>query len=290
MVPLSSLIDRLKGELDAIEKAILSLWQKSRIAEFRNDPSSSLLIAAPPYHWTQLPMEFSAAQAQTNTRYQRWYEVFSRCHSQHSGQVRNQIKETNDYVRCAIELDTRWATEATFEGNRDLLDKRLGLLRDLLSVQRSGEKDYIIIPDTNSLLDSPEPKSYRVLHDADHFSFYLVPTVLAELDGLKRSREGQRLGEKAEKAIRVIKGFRHQGSVTEGVKVDKTITVKMIATEPKMTDLPSWLDPANRDDKILGSALETQFSQLSATVILATGDINLQNKAEMAFLPYTELP
>jgi predicted ribonuclease YlaK len=64
----------------------------------------------------------------------------------------------------------------------------------------------------------------------------------------------------------------------------------MIPTEPRMADLPSWLDPNNQDDRIVGSLLEIQCAQPSAVVVLVTDDMNLQNKAEMAFLPWSEPP
>jgi predicted ribonuclease YlaK len=78
--------------------------------------------------------------------------------------------------------------------------------------------------------------------------------------------------------------------VLEGVTVAKTITVQMIPTEPRMADLPSWLDPDNQDDRIIGSLLEIQCAEPSAVVVLVTDDMNLQNKAEMAFLPWAEPP
>ena len=55
--------------------------------------------------------------------------------------------------------------------------------------------------------------------------------MLAELDGLKRNRATQSVGEKAQKAIRFIKGMRQQGSVLSGVTVSKTIIVQMITTK-----------------------------------------------------------
>ncbi len=36
--------------------------------------------------------------------------------------------------------------------------------------------------------------------------------------------------------------------------------------------------------------LEIQFSDLDTAVLLVTNDLNLQNKAEMAFLPWSEPP
>ncbi len=79
-------------------------------------------------------------------------------------------------------------------------------------------------------------------------------------------------------------------SVLDGVTVAKTITVQMIPAEPRMSDLPSWLDANNQDDRIIGSVLEIQCDQPSAVAVLVTDDINLQNKAEMAFLPWAEPP
>jgi hypothetical protein len=72
--------------------------------------------------------------------------------------------------------------------------------------------------------------------------------------------------------------------------VDGTIKVKMVPTEPRMAELPNWLDPNSKDDRLVGSCLELQFQNPSVNVILVTGDINLQNKAEMAFLPFCEPP
>lgn len=57
-----------------------------------------------------------------------------------------------------------------------------------------------------------------------------------------------------------------------------------------MSKLPSWLDAENKDDRLIGTALEIQCSHLLAVVVLVTGDINLRNKAEMAFPPWAEPP
>jgi hypothetical protein len=290
MVVIESLRQRLESELQEIENAILDLWRKSRIEEFRNDPHSSIIMFFPPHYWKSLPAEHRAAQARVSARYEHWFGVFSGCYSRHSDDVQHAIKQANEYTISAIALHTDWGTEPTFDGNQKRLAERLGVFRSLLRAGSDGQDQYILIPDTNSLIKSAEPQHYRNIVSSAPFTFVLVPTVLSELDGLKRSREGQSVGEKAEKAIRIIKGMRNQGPTRIGVTVDKTMTVRMIATEPQFGKLPSWLDPSNRDDRILASALEIQFDDPSKTAILVTGDMNLQNKAEMAFLPYAEPP
>lgn len=60
--------------------------------------------------------------------------------------------------------------------------------------------------------------------------------------------------------------------------------------EPSFARLPAGLDPAIPDDRILGSALELQREHPASAVVLVTGDINLQTKAELGGLPYIEPP
>jgi hypothetical protein len=290
MIQFRSFEQRLTDEIQKVEAAILDLWRKSGIEEFRNDPNSAVLFIVHPYYWKALPIEHRAQQAKLLGQYRHWYELFYRCHAQHSSDMQDKIAETNTYILEAVELKSGWGTAATFEANRSLLSEKTALFRNLLEQHVREEPEFVLVPDTNALLKSADPAHYREVIDSARFRFVIVPTVLAELDGLKRSRGGQTLGEKAEKAIRVIKGLRKQGSVLEGVTVAKTITVQMIPTEPRMADLPSWLDPDNQDDRIIGSLLEIQCAEPSAVVVLVTDDMNLQNKAEMVYLPWAEPP
>jgi hypothetical protein len=290
VISLESFQERLTSELQKIEEAILDLWHKSQIEEFRNDPYSGVVFFVHPYYWKALPIEHRAAQARLLSRYRHWYELFYRCHAQHSSDMQDNLDQTNAHVLAAIELKSDWSTAATFEENRTLLSDKLNYFRSLLEQYFGDETEFVLVPDTNALLKAADPAQYGDVIDSTSFTFVIVPTVLAELDGLKRSRATQAVGDKAEKAIRIIKGLRKQGSVLEGVTVAKTITVKMIPTEPRMADLPSWLDPNNQDDRIIGSVLEIQSARPSTVVVLVTDDMNLQNKAEMAFLTWAEPP
>jgi predicted ribonuclease YlaK len=51
-----------------------------------------------------------------------------------------------------------------------------------------------------------------------------------------------------------------------------------------------WLDPENVDDRIIASVFEVQRLQPSSAVVLVTGDISLQTKAEAAAIPWAEIP
>jgi len=73
------------------------------------------------------------------------------------------------------------------------------------------------------------------------------------------------------------------------VTVEKTIKLKMVASEPNFDRTLSWLDRENNDDRIIASALEIQRDNPSSAVCLVTSDINLQNKIEMARLTYIDI-
>jgi hypothetical protein len=62
------------------------------------------------------------------------------------------------------------------------------------------------------------------------------------------------------------------------------------AREPDFSRAPGWLDRENNDDRILASAWEVQGVRAAATVVLITGDLNLQTKADNVGLPYVETP
>jgi len=114
--------------------------------------------------------------------------------------------------------------------------------------------------------------------------------VLKELDGLKILHRNPGVRDKAKKMITRIKGWRNQESLLEGAKVDRTITVMTIAKEPKMESSLSWLDKDIADDRLIASILEVMTVYLSDRIILVTSDINLQNKADTAFIEYKEPP
>ncbi|UUZ65949.1 PIN domain-containing protein [Polaromonas sp. P1-6] len=67
------------------------------------------------------------------------------------------------------------------------------------------------------------------------------------------------------------------------------MTVRALHNEPKVADSLSWLDADNADDRIIASVLHIQATSPSAHVILVTGDINLQNKADAAMIETAEI-
>jgi predicted ribonuclease YlaK len=63
-----------------------------------------------------------------------------------------------------------------------------------------------------------------------------------------------------------------------------------LAVEPKKEFLLPWLDPDNNDDRLLAGSIEVMRLRPRSPVILVSRDINLQNKAEFAQVPFVEPP
>jgi predicted ribonuclease YlaK len=170
---------------------------------------------------------------------------------------------------------------------REEVDKQIGLLNNLYGASFGGT---IYVPDTNALLFNPQLENWR-FSESPKFVLVLTPTVLKELDELKVSHRNETVREKSEKLISRIKGYRARGRITEGVPLVKGISeILALAVEPNVTNSLPWLDAQNSDDRILVSTLEVMRQRPRSTVILVTRDINLQNKAEFARIPFAEPP
>jgi predicted ribonuclease YlaK len=155
-----------------------------------------------------------------------------------------------------------------------------------------GEEDNspIYVPDTNALLFNPDLENWR-FPDVPTFKVVLTPTVTSELDHLKINHKVETVRDKAEGLIRRIKGYRSRGRLTEGVPlVSGTSEIIALAVEPDFAQSLPWLDSGNNDDRMIATFVEVMRLNPRSPVILVTRDLNLQNKAEFARLPFCEPP
>ena len=146
------------------------------------------------------------------------------------------------------------------------------------------------MPDTNALLYNPKIESWA-FQGISKFTILLLPSVLSELDLLKINHRNENVRKKAETIIRKIKEFRRRGKLTEIVTVVKNkIMIQAMAIEPDMKTTLQWLDPDNNDDRILAGVIEIMRVRPRSLVTAVSRDINFQNKAEFAAVPYEEPP
>lgn len=178
-------------------------------------------------------------------------------------------------------------TEQAFAEAEESLDKQLELIANLYD---PVEGPPIYVPDTNALLWNPDLEKWS-FDEVKRFTLVITAAVLGELDGLKIEHRNPDVRERAEGLIRRIKSYRGRGDLTSGVPLVRNVSaIKTIALEPKVEETLPWLDASNEDDRILASFVEVMREHVRTPVILVTRDINLQNKAEYAGLPFVEPP
>jgi len=281
--------EKIKTWLKEIEESLYYFISTMRIKEFRDDPYSGVAIIAPPYFYDKnISNDQKKLQIDIKKKYSGWEEHFLLLTKNLPSDIKKEIQESIEYIKKQIELKSNWATENTVDKNIEQIKKRFKSIYSIINLFESKES-IVLIPDTNSLIKAPDFECYKDL-SGNEITILLIPTVLSELDKLKIVHRDDNFRKKVESVINRIKGYRTQGSLLNGVIVSKTIIIKMIAKEPNFQNTLSWLDKDNNDDRIIASIIEYQVDNPSHKVFLVTSDINLQNKAEMAILPFFETP
>lgn len=120
------------------------------------------------------------------------------------------------------------------------------------------------------------------------FTVVLLPPVVSELDELKDRGRTPDVRQKANKALRRLKGLRDRGDVRTGVPVQGQVSLRIQHREVRAREILDWLDPDVPDDRILAGTLDLQARFPSAIVVLATRDLNLQTKAAAADVPFVD--
>ncbi|MCC6906624.1 MAG: hypothetical protein IT430_01670 [Phycisphaerales bacterium] len=239
--------------------------------------------------WDDLPLEGRRNQDKILTEYRQYRDLVRVLIRRLSDDSQREFDAAD---RVVVEnIDQRGATwcETVPEAQAktlDAVDKIQGLLDRLYS----PEAEALVIPDTNALIMGA-PLEQWSFDWCDAFTVVLTPTVLAELDELKIAHRNPEVRTKAERIIRRIKEYCRRGDLRAGVPiVTGRIKARSIAVEPKLDESLPWLDPTNNDDRLLASTIEIIRQNVRSVVVLVTGDINLQNKAQHARLPVSEPP
>lgn len=257
-----------------------------------NTPNDSVVLISPSgdQFWNDLPSGGKQIQAGLLPEIDRFSELIRTLIQNLPGTAQQNIISALESIRNAIEQDgtTWWKTKAeAVEGFRESINQILAILENYST---TAANIFLAIPDTNALLANPDIEHWR-FDDARHFTILLTPTVLSELDKHKINHKNEQVRDKATTLIRKIKEYRRRGSIHDGVPiVTDLISLRFIAKEPGMSQTLSWFDSENADDRFLATALEVMRENMGSVVFIATSDINMQNKAEMAGIPFREVP
>jgi PIN domain-containing protein len=255
-----------------------------------NTRDSSVFIMGPSRAWAPLSQEGRRLQSrllEMNGRLSALIRALLRNAPDDGAKALKKAQKTLEELIDQSHLAWVKTTEQAFGEAEKALDKQLELLGNLYD---PVEGPPIYVPDTNALLWNPGLEEWR-FDEVKRFTLVLTAAVLGELDRLKIEHRNPEVRERAEGLIRRIKSYRGRGDLASGVPLVKNVSaIKTIALEPNVEETLPWLDPSNEDDRILASFVEVMREHVRTSVILVTRDINLQNKAGYAGLPFVEPP
>ena len=285
---MQTVIDNLKGTADQIQKLFrILLLDHSDI----NYNASDVVVLAPfvGNYYRELDDSGRQIQSQLLEEYRRYRDILKTLVIDQPQDTLDEFNHADELLMWIIEQNnTQFKTsEEALEKATEALSTQLNLLKRLYDVS-SGETTYI--PDTNALLFNPDLEAWK-FEETQKFVLLLLPTVLSELDSLKIMHRNEDVRKKSEKLIKKIKEYRRRGKLTTGVTVVRdVIRIQAAAIEPNLeTSLP-WLDSTNNDDRILAAVIEVMRNRPRSPVIVVSRDLNFQNKAELANIPFVEPP
>lgn len=240
--------------------------------------------------WNELPPAGKQIQVKLLPKIRRFSELVLALTRNFPNSAQKNMQRALETIRRSVEQEeTTWwkSQDEAVNGFRSLIKKIISTLEDYCN---GSTGEALAIADTNALIHNPDIEHWY-FEDVEMFTVVLTPTVLSELDKHKVNHRNQQVREKASSVIRRIKEYRRRGSLHDGVVVVQgRVTLRSIANEPNMDQSLSWLDSANADDRFLASAIDVMRADLAMRAFIVTSDINLQSKAEMAGLPFCEVP
>ncbi|ASB50422.1 hypothetical protein CDL62_15790 [Alkalitalea saponilacus] len=275
----TSFINKLNSQIENIILTIDEMLNNSSV--YYNDwnkGSDVVILGLSPYHWRQ---KDEKTQMVAKLKYSNFVESFELLLRHANPKTKQDILNAK---RNIINLINQKSAPKTIEAGKQNCRAYFSVFTKFIELHANENIKTVIVPDTNSLIQYPEPISYKSISQSENYEFIILPTVLSELDKHKITHRNEEFRKKVTSVIKRLKGYRNQGDVLTGVTVNRNITLKMIATEPNFEKSLSWLDPQNNDDRIIANVLELQVSNPSDNIIFVTSDINLQNKAELANL------
>jgi hypothetical protein len=290
-----TVVENLRAEAARIRKLLEELSANSSIRRWHNPHVDGFNYIGGHFAWNPLKDAGHQIQAKVLEEYRRYYSTLRALLREQPQVTIGKMVEADGSILEFIEQQGELYTadrESYFKYADEALESMTALLNRLY-----GEPDgrAVFVPDTNALILNPALEKWR-FDEAPQFSIIFTAPVLSELDSLKVNHRNEAVREKAEKVIRQLKEYRRRAvaagkRLADGVDLVSGISqVITIATEPRMEESLPWLDPKNKDDQLLATVIEVMRMRPRSPVWLVTGDINLQNKAEYANVPFVEPP
>ena len=222
-----------------------------------------------------------------------WTPLIEQIRLVFSGDTKNrreELRQAAEDTKSWIERDNFWDVPPTIPEAKQRFRDYVDPLIEMLKAVGLEPGQVVAVPDSNVLLRSPDITKYDAALGTSAYTVLLVPGVLGEMDQHKVNHRNKDVRERARKFSSRLKGWRNQGRLAEGVKVQGDIWVQVEGREPDFSKTLAGLDPTVTDDRIVASILEYQRRRPSDQLVLLTGDSIMLAKADLASIPTADTP
>jgi hypothetical protein len=285
VTPLST---QLGERVMEIRSRIHTLLTHSNLV-YRDFSGNGVVFLGPSSYWAALPDEAKGLQHDLRRDAGQWFDIVHQLVRNKNEAAVKQTREIRGFCESVINQDTALWERTTHDAARRLwkeLDEQMVVVRGLYSETNRPT----FVPDANALIANPALDEWDFATGTE-FTIVLTPTILSELDDLKMGRPDATRTQKAARVVRQIKDYRRRGKLLDGVVLSKGRSIiSAIAVEPDMSRSLAWLDASVNDDRFIASVVEVARRRPHAPVVAVSGDINVQNKFDMAGLPCIDPP
>jgi rRNA-processing protein FCF1 len=294
-LPVISYVDRLLEQLERFERAFVALLDNSAVHYVNpNTPDSGVFfLNAADWGWAPSDGTTTAARMKLLGDFDEWKRRVRLLFAHPTPGVARSLDHLEAFVQRWLERDCNdHSVPSTIEAAKAIASTNFEGFRELIRLRASSGLAVVrLVPDTSALIDNPELASYvRDLSGSDAV-IHITPTVLRELDDIKDgARKTQEVRDRARAIQRRLKGLRDKGNLADGVQVTNALTVRFEHREVDPPSMLPWLESTISDDRILAAAIQIQSAHPGDAALLVTSDMNLQNKAIAAGMPYMEPP
>jgi hypothetical protein len=286
---MKTVIDNIQEMADEINRRLEDFLLNHSSLYLWNTPNSGVISAHGDYAFKELQEEGKRAQSKILEEYRLFNSLLKTLLKEQPQKTLSEFSEAEKVILNAIEHQHTWSktTQEVYNGASKALQEQFDLLKNLFAPENGN---VFILPDMNALLYFPLLEKWDFA-DIPKFTIIITPTILSELDSLKINHRNETVRQKSEALINQIKEFRRRGRLNDGVPLVKgKSSIATIAVEPKLSDSLDWLDPENNDDRFLATIVEVMRRHPRSVVLAMSRDINFQNKAEFARIPFIEPP
>ncbi len=268
--------------IDFVDSRALKAAQRSRV----------MIPGLPDGLWGPSTDDQKQIQRRLLELWNPWREQVELLFSEDSGSRKREIATAANSVEAWIQRNGRegFSIPRTIGEAKQVFREKTDPLSQALRSLGATSGKVFAVPDTNVLIRTPDITTYGKVLGTNSYTVLLLPGVLGELDGHKVNHSNPNVREKARKMSDRIKGWRNQGSLASGVKVQGDIWVQVEGREPDLTKTLSWLQPNIVDDRIVAAILEVQRRRPTDRVVLLTGDTLMLSKADASNVPTADTP